>query len=564
MCDPSYHTAKGIRPTNIPLKHLYIAPSPVCNNVQNKGVGDGLFASRGFEAGTEISSLERPLIAALSQHCYDDTCANCLMRTMDDVYISDGEQKKVAACTGCRYFRYCSKTCQKDAWRRIHKLECKRLAGAGRMFGPAMVATMEVLLLRRFGLMSDDTWEAVLRLESHFEDMRTGMKSDEMRRLGRNETDFEDMLGKIAGHTMLLSDVYGTFSKEFVENMYSRITTNALTLITPTFDPIGTLFDPFLAHLNHSCSPNAYIVLDGPRVSLRALKPIAKDSELFISYIDTTFPYSRRQAELKAHWFFSCACSKCQQGPALTEDKFLIAPKDMTSKVKETADLIIKNERFAQFPANYVGQSRDEKRVAAVQGKAFHIYDATCQADIAYQGCTETIEDGVRWCKQSGLFPVHRQPYAALRDELIVEKLSQGAFHTAFQHCTKRYRYISPILYPIPWHPVRVVQTFTMAKLANYLSSEASLLSPEADPVSVEMANQGINISIIAWMLMKEVSEVVGKSHGEESRFARTVKREYDSMMVAIRSEPYGEEMCYQMVPEQREGLAKMADWLEY
>jgi SET domain-containing protein len=58
---------------------------------------------------------------------------------------------------------------------------------------------------------------------------------------------------------------------------------NALTLVTPTQEPLGVCLDPFAACANHSCDPNAYIVMDGARLSLRTLNEIGKDEEIFLS-----------------------------------------------------------------------------------------------------------------------------------------------------------------------------------------------------------------------------------------------------------------------------------------
>jgi hypothetical protein len=58
---------------------------------------------------------------------------------------------------------------------------------------------------------------------------------------------------------------------------------NALTLVTPTQEPLGLCLDPLAACANHSCDPNAYIVMDGPRLSMRTFTEIKKDEEIFLS-----------------------------------------------------------------------------------------------------------------------------------------------------------------------------------------------------------------------------------------------------------------------------------------
>ena len=114
--------------------------------------------------------------------------------------------------------------------------------------------------------------------------------------------------------TSQFSATQNMFSQDFVAAMYARILSNSMTLMTPTFDPLGIVIDGLLCHLNHSCSPNTYIVMDGPQMQLRALNDIKKGEELYISYIDPMMPFIKRQTQLQSRWFFTCKCSKCSLG----------------------------------------------------------------------------------------------------------------------------------------------------------------------------------------------------------------------------------------------------------
>ncbi|KAJ1272913.1 hypothetical protein BS78_06G239400 [Paspalum vaginatum] len=78
----------------------------------------------------------------------------------------------------------------------------------------------------------------------------------------------------------------------------------------------GTAFFPLQSCMNHSCCPNAKAFKrdedkDGHAVII-ALKPISKDEEITISYIDEDLPYEERQAQL-ADYGFTCTCLKCQE-----------------------------------------------------------------------------------------------------------------------------------------------------------------------------------------------------------------------------------------------------------
>lgn len=309
-----------------------------------------------------------------------------------------------------------------------------------------------------------------------------------------------------------------------------------------------------LGHFNHSCDPNAYIIMDGAEVNVRSLKPIKKDEEIFISYIDTTNPYYRRQHELKQRWFFTCKCTKCQKGATLDEDKWAINPKDLPREMQEVAAMMDDVEGFTKDPANYVGNTKIEKYVASIQGKAFAEYEAAQRAPP--EQTNEVLVNGMRLCHQSGLWPVYRQPYAALRDELIVNLLATGNYQVAWAQCAKRYKHIQPQLYPVPFHPVRVVQTWQMAMLAAYFAGEED-----------DIGAPGANMGLIAMMLTKQVLDASVLSHGPNSAFTRSVKSKADEMSEALRKsvgQHPDKDVINKELETQKEILMEMGDWIKY
>jgi SET and MYND domain-containing protein len=334
----------------------------------------------------------------------------------------------------------------------------------------------------------------------------------------------------------------------------SQVLSNSLTLITPSLDPLGLMLDPTLGKINHSCDPNAFVMMDGASISLRVLKPIKKGEEVFIAYVDASNPYHRRRAELQSRWFFKCECSKCQNGATLDEDRWAREPRTLPKKVKDVADAIITRESLAQDLANYVGDSQDERRVAAIQGKAFAEYEEAQSMQHPEQVVAK-IEDAMRLCHQSGLWPVYRQPYAALRDDLIVNLLSVGNYPTAWAQCAKRYKYILPKLYPVPFHPVRVIQIWQMAVLAVYLAGD-----PEG------IGAPGVNMGLIAMMLVKQVLDASSMSHGANSAFAKSVKNKAEEMVEELKRSLGGDpntEVMNRELEVQRDMLMEMGDWIK-
>jgi hypothetical protein len=429
--------------------------------------------------------------------------------------------------------------CQKEAWNRGHKHECKNLRPVSDKEIPkAVLATMELLVRRKHGLIPDKVWDMLLRLDTHTDDFKQNGKYGgiELMALG----------------TTHMSWTQDAFNKDFVAEMYARVLTNSMTLVTPTFDPLGIVIDPMLGHINHSCDPNVYIVMDGSEVAIRTLKPIKKDEEIYISYIESTNPYARRQSELISRWFFTCKCSKCQKGATLIEDKWAIKPKDLAKKWKAVADDMIAVAGFAHDPSNYVGDTLDERRVSAIQGQAFQNYEDSQRYDDPAKAIKK-IEDGMRLCYQSELWPVHRQPYAAFRDDLIVNMLIVGNYQIALAQTAKRYRYILPKLYPQTSHPIRVVQIWQTAMLALYLADQERPVAP------------GVDMPVVAYALVMEVNHLAKWSHGENSAFAKSVKKKLEEMRAQFHSllGDNADELLANGIPPQKKLFLEMGTWMQ-
>ncbi|KAL5407246.1 hypothetical protein PMIN06_003785 [Paraphaeosphaeria minitans] len=472
------------------------------STIGGQAAGKGFFSNRDLTGGEPIAIIQRPLMASLESERLKDTCANCYVWTEGSaigsrLYVKRGIT--VQMCAGCKRFRYCSKACQKEAWNRGHKHECKNLKPvADKELPKAVLGCMEILVRRKQGLIDDQTWQLLCHLDSHIDDFKANGNYDGIELMAMGTSQF--------------SATQDTFNKDFVAQMYARILSNSMTLVTPTFEPLGILIDALLCHINHSCDPNTYIVMDGPQMQLRALRDIKKDEELFISYVDPTMPYLRRQSELEQRWFFACKCSKCQQGIASQEDDWARKLASLTTHNRELA-----NEEIKRAQDHSVGEPSDEQRLATLQEKTFNSYEeAQQQSDPAE--AIRTIEGAIAFCTESNLWLAHHQPLPALRDELIVNMLAVGNYEGAWFECAKRHRHAMPKLYPQIHHPIRVVQTWRMAMLAQYLASTGTEVAVGAD------------MALIAAMLINTISVTSRMSHGPDNAFTKSVQLKFSEV----------------------------------
>jgi hypothetical protein len=78
------------------------------------------------------------------------------------------------------------------------------------------------------------------------------------------------------------------------------------------------VFTSFVRTVNHSCLPNADHAIDWSnlRMTVYASAPIAAGAEICIEYVPLlAAPRSSRQALLREHFGFDCACAACSRSP---------------------------------------------------------------------------------------------------------------------------------------------------------------------------------------------------------------------------------------------------------
>ncbi|MCJ1378416.1 hypothetical protein MMC17_001514 [Xylographa soralifera] len=458
--------------------------------------GNGLFAAKSFESGELVLKLESDVTSVLDSPRLGVACEWCfvMVEQVDGEGDEGGDGSegnvKLRKCGGCGVVRVCG-----EIFKRLHP---KVLPNTVRLL-------LRLLLLRQNNVLPQSDWEGFLSLQHHLEDFKSqkAPQSDNtwenIQLMARAATEYsgtkEDM-GKIEG-------------------MVGRILINSLTLVTPTYTPLGLSLSPTAALLNHSCTPNTCISFSGSTLSIRTLRPIPKDTELTISYIDITNPAATRRADLRSRYFFSCACPACSATPPQTLGRVDPPPALAAALSPTQLDGLETRARIL------VQESLDPAILA--QGPSVRL---------------KPLQEALALFAPQKTYPHYRQPLAALRAELVLVLLAAQQWVPALAHSLLTYFRIDPFLFPEAVHPVRVVHKWVLLKLV----LQVAAVGQEGDEgVRALERKWGVEWGVVVWGLLMEVEGSVGGSHGVDSRFAAEVRREGDRFRVDARGGPYAE-----------------------
>ncbi|MCJ1306783.1 hypothetical protein MMC25_000426 [Agyrium rufum] len=485
--------------------------------------GNGLFALADIEAGELIVRTPYALVAVPDSPHLNDTCSHCFvcvsevgtslppaLRGDADVEGEDEDSGAVGVtlrkCTGCQIVRYCGKDCQTASWKKSHKYTCKIFKSLYPDVLPNTVRMALELLLRRKNLsIPDEDWGALMKLGHHLDDFRNAGAEG-----GAETWQNVELMAKAA------KEYSGTKeSLEFVQMVICRIMTNTLTLTTPVYTPLGLYLSPLLSTCNHSCRPNAVISYSESYASLRALMPIAKDDEIYISYCDITHLTSTRRPELLSRYFFNCQCPECSANMTLGN---LDTPPNLPPSLS-TQDLSDLEARGAEALIDYRTRKQTSRSEAI-----------------------SSLRAGMALFKPlQSFFPLYRQPYALLRSELVVALIETQDHAGALGHTLVKHFLIDPVHLQQPFHPLRVVHMYVLWKLLVEVEGQVQ----DAAASSTDFKRQlrewkdvrslAVDKSVVIWSLMRDMRDLVKIGHGPESVFAKTIEREIDAAGMGVK-----------------------------
>ncbi|KAL6238719.1 hypothetical protein BDW75DRAFT_227751 [Aspergillus navahoensis] len=431
--------------TPLPSVKTKAIPGPAPN-----GLGRGLFAYVDIRTCDDILHIHDPFVAVLKTERLGDTCSGCFGKRHIDSYSGNGVVLK--ACTGCHVVKYCDRTCQSKDWKLVHSRECAIF----------MNLKPKVLPINA---------RALLRMV-----LRTGAKKnaytqEELGLFQTLETHIDDILEKNAPQAeriALTSRAVKEYSKTDMEDdmivaYHAKLDLNSFNLTID--DDIGIYLHPYAALINHSCDYNAVVGFDGSEFFVKAIRPIAKGEQIFISYVDTTYPTRTRQKELRERYFFTCKCAKCSCG----EDP---EPTGEAGAAAKEAYAFLEESRSS---SSFI----DEQKLVTV---------------------TKSL--------LSHNLPKTKQPFVSILDEKIASDIFTGKFDQAFFNSALRVSRIDPHVYLYKAHPLRASHALTLAKLAFYsYQSSCQLSDSEKNRLGVEGPQKAsqLNFGLLAWALLGDL-----------------------------------------------------------
>lgn len=271
---------------------------------------------------------------------------------------------------------------------------------------------------------------------------------------------------------------------------------NCFTFVTSCYDPLGLVLDPLVARANHSCNFNAFVRVEnnwprGHLLKVRALRPIARDEEVVVSYIDATNPHHIRQRELQERYFFACGCRNCAN------------------------DVLVKKEN--------IPSALNSKDYLAIEQRAFDLL-AAARKDTSISGPINKLRYGIHILRTVEGWPLHRQPLASLRQQLVVSLTAAGQIHHAFLHAWIQYSRIDPLIFPERLHPIRLVHGWLVVVLGKRVET-SRFSDPELPPQKYNLLNLSINFTCLSLSLLWKLHRKV-KDDGD-SDFAAMIARVY-------------------------------------
>ncbi|KAJ2823510.1 mitochondrial import receptor subunit tom20, partial [Coemansia sp. 'formosensis'] len=261
--------------------------------------------------------------------------------------VVSAKASSALSCDKCPEAVYCSEKCRQDAYDGYHQFLCAgsrsatarefaQLTRESHELAPILIAKFFGLLVdrekkkelaRALGVASEATEADKYTTWEHLESMRylelvpTASDGRILRKLGELMShSVPGLVEFVTGdrYTMLKGkldyNAYAVHANADVPKPQGEEVVSDTMRDARGVGAVGTALYLISSHIAHSCDPNAQAVFpEGTdRIAIKTLRPVAKDEELRVAFVDPTLRKNERQKLLKASYRITCTCSKCE------------------------------------------------------------------------------------------------------------------------------------------------------------------------------------------------------------------------------------------------------------
>lgn len=296
--------------------------------------GKGLFAARDIQKD-EILFTETPFIyfppwEGFSMARTGGACGLCCKPILYPNRLTQH-------CGHCNMY-YCSKECRSHAWDTFHQLECQNLNNEIGKFinfceGEKWQAPMAVSRIYAQLILSNQRGE-LDQFMGHLDAFAT--VSQEERQAKETEWIFMEQPTRELWNKarQLLSNAYKSPPKKC--KITKPLTDHLIKKLFEEEEYFLNLLGKFNinnqnggmylihSHINHNCWPN--VSIDYPqrhsqyKITVRAIRDIKKDEQLYETYVNPRWNKETRQTYLDKSYLFNCKCDRCENDLPLSDE----------------------------------------------------------------------------------------------------------------------------------------------------------------------------------------------------------------------------------------------------
>ena len=268
---------------------------------------------------------------------------------------------------------------------------------------------------------------------------------------------------------------------------------------------------------------------------LKALNPIKKDEQIFISYINNTERRATRQSSLQEGYFFTCNCAKCSRN---------LSPYALWNSHHEnfptSLDSLFHFEQDVLSPAAAAQNDAEKIAAASLTVQVYTNVDrllndevnATADNNHRLQAITKALSTlRVSWQTETFANP----PYPTILNRLYLYQLDNQNFPAALSLLIFIHLNCNIYTYPQLHHPSNIAHLLAMAELCIELSLQDQDPAPAPNQTQIQAPTPQhppkttpyppLDVLTAAQLLLILLRRLVPLSHGPKSGPMDTVKR---------------------------------------